>query len=44
MTTHLALQPLLALAAGIFILIMPKFLNYIVAVFLIVYGLVGLIG
>ncbi|MFW6055040.1 MAG: DUF3096 domain-containing protein [Thermodesulfobacteriota bacterium] len=37
-----ALQPLLALIAGILILIMPKALNYIVAVYLIVYGILGL--
>ncbi|MCF8039084.1 MAG: DUF3096 domain-containing protein [Desulfohalobiaceae bacterium] len=37
-----ALQPLLALIAGILILVMPKSLNYIVAVYLIVYGILGL--
>ncbi|GAB7023171.1 DUF3096 domain-containing protein [Salidesulfovibrio brasiliensis] len=44
MTFHLALQPLLALVAGILILAMPKMLNYIVAAYLIVFGLIGLFG
>ena len=42
MTLTLELMPLLALVAGILILIAPKFLNFIVAVYLIVYGVVGL--
>ncbi|HRF07841.1 MAG TPA: DUF3096 domain-containing protein [Xanthobacteraceae bacterium] len=37
------LQPLVALAAGILILIMPRLLNYIVAIYLIVIGVTGLI-
>lgn len=36
------LQPLIALACGIAILIVPKFLNYIVAAYLILAGLLGL--
>ena len=36
------LQPLVAPAAGILILIMPRLLNYIVAIYLIVVGIVGL--
>jgi len=36
------LQPVVALIAGILILIMPRLLNYIVAVYLIVIGLIGL--
>jgi hypothetical protein len=36
------LSPLVALIAGILILIMPRLLNFIVAVYLIVVGLVGL--
>lgn len=44
MNVQISLQPLLALIAGILILIMPKLLNYIVAVYLIVIGLVGLFG
>ncbi|HEY3249261.1 MAG TPA: DUF3096 domain-containing protein [bacterium] len=38
------LSPLIALVAGILILIMPRLLNYIVAFYLIVVGLVGLFG
>jgi hypothetical protein len=38
------LQPLVALIAGILILIFPRLLNYIVAIYLIVVGLVGLAG
>jgi hypothetical protein len=36
------LQPLVSLIAGILILLMPQLLNYIVAVYLIVIGVVGL--
>jgi hypothetical protein len=36
------ISPLVALAAGILILIMPRLLNYIVAIYLIVVGVVGL--
>ncbi|MGA8654768.1 MAG: DUF3096 domain-containing protein [Chthoniobacterales bacterium] len=38
----IALSPLIALIAGILILLMPRLLNYIVAIYLIVIGLVGL--
>ena len=38
------LQPLVALIAGILILIIPRLLNYIVAIYLILIGLVGLLG
>jgi len=38
------LQPLLALIAGILILIMPRLLNYVVALYLIIIGVVGLFG
>jgi hypothetical protein len=38
----LVLQPLVALIAGILILMVPRLLNYIVAVYLIVVGIVGL--
>jgi len=44
MNLHLSLTPLLSLLAGILILIMPKLLNFIVAIYLIVIGLVGLFG
>lgn len=36
--------PLAALVAGILILLMPRLLNFIVAIYLIVIGLVGLLG
>ena len=42
MQIHLSLQPLLALVAGIAILAIPRLLNYIVAAYLIVVGVVGL--
>ncbi len=42
MTIHITLMPLLALIAGILILATPKLFRYIVAAFLIVYGLVGM--
>ena len=36
------LQPVVALIAGILILVMPRLLNYIVAIYLIVVGIIGL--
>lgn len=36
------LQPIVSLLAGIFILLIPRLLNYIVAIFLIVSGILGL--
>jgi hypothetical protein len=39
---HSHIQPLVALLAGILILIMPRLLNYIVAIYLIVIGITGL--
>ena len=44
MNLHLSLTPLISLIAGILILVMPKLLNIIVAIYLIVIGLVGLFG
>ena len=44
MTLHVSLEPAVALIAGILILLMPRLLNMIVAVYLIVIGVVGLIG
>jgi hypothetical protein len=38
----LPLTPLIALVAGVLILIMPRLLNYIVALYLIIVGLLGL--
>ena len=40
----LTLPPLVALVAGILILIAPRFLNYIVAIYLIFVGASGLLG
>ncbi len=37
-------QPLIALIAGILILIVPRLLNYVVALYLIIIGIVGLFG
>jgi hypothetical protein len=36
------IQPIVALIAGILILIVPRLLNYIVAIYLIIVGLMGL--
>ena len=44
MKITLSLAPLLALIAGILILGMPRLLNFIVAIYLIVIGLIGLFG
>jgi hypothetical protein len=44
MTANLVtLQPLVALVAGVLILVMPRLLNYIVAIYLIVVGITGLV-
>jgi hypothetical protein len=40
--TAASLQPIVALIAGIVILIFPKILNYVIALYLIVFGLLGL--
>lgn len=40
----IALTPLISLIAGILILIVPRLLNYIVAIYLIIIGVVGLFG
>jgi hypothetical protein len=37
----ISLSPLISLIAGILILIMPRLLNFIVAIYLIIIGLVG---
>jgi len=44
MNLHLGLAPIISLLAGILILIVPRLLNYIVAIYLIVIGLIGLVG
>ena len=44
MNLTVAIGPLIALIAGILILIVPRLLNYIVAIYLIIIGLLGLFG
>ncbi|MBZ0072067.1 MAG: DUF3096 domain-containing protein [Gammaproteobacteria bacterium] len=44
MNMTLSIGPLVALIAGILILLVPRLLNYIVAIYLIVIGLLGLFG
>lgn len=42
MTIHFELIPLVSLIAGILILVQPRLLNYIIALYLILVGVVGL--
>jgi hypothetical protein len=42
MLFFISAQPFLALIAGVLILIVPRLLNYIVAIYLILYGVMGL--
>ena len=44
MNMTLSIGPLVSLIAGILILIVPRLLNYIVALYLIIIGLLGLFG
>ena len=44
MNMTLSIGPLVSLIAGILILIVPRLLNYIVAIYLIIIGLLGLFG
>ena len=44
MNIHLSLTPLISLVAGVLILVMPKLLYIIVAVYLIAIGLIGIFG
>lgn len=44
MTINLATGPIIALVAGVLILIAPRLLNYIVALYLIVIGAIGVFG
>lgn len=44
MNLHLTIGPIVSLVAGILILVVPRLLNYIVAIYLIVIGLIGLFG
>ena len=43
LTMHIALAPLLSLVAGLLILVQPRLLNYIVAIYLIAVGIIGLL-
>lgn len=44
MNLSISLAPLIALIAGILILIVPRLLNYIVALYLIAIGVMGIFG
>jgi len=44
MTINLGLTPLVSLIASILILVMPRLLNFIVAFYLIIIGVIGLMG
>jgi hypothetical protein len=44
MVLNVSLQPLIALIAGILILVFPRLLSYIVAIYLIILGVSGLLG
>ena len=44
MNIHFAIGPVIALIAGILILVMPRLLNFIVAIYLIAIGVLGLLG
>jgi hypothetical protein len=44
MSVHPVIYPVFALLAGILILIFPAILNYVVAIYLIIIGILGLLG
>jgi len=44
MNIAISAGPLISLIAGILILVVPRLLNYIVAIYLIIIGLLGLFG
>lgn len=44
MNITLAIGPVVSLIAGVLILVIPRLLNYIVAIYLIVIGLLGIFG
>jgi hypothetical protein len=44
MNLHLSIGPLVSLIAGILILLVPRLLNFIVAIYLLIIGLLGLFG
>lgn len=43
MTIHLTVVPVVSLIAGVLILVQPKLLNYVIALYLIIIGVLGLI-
>ncbi len=43
MNLHVTIQPLVALIAGILILVFPRVLNFVVAIYLIIIGILGLV-
>lgn len=44
MNIHITMVPLVSLLAGILILVMPRLLNFIIAIYLIAIGVIGLFG
>ena len=44
MLVNMHMQPIISLIAGILILVMPRLLNLIVAIYLIAIGVLGLVG
>jgi threonine/homoserine efflux transporter RhtA len=44
MNVNLSLAPIVSLVAGVLILAVPRLLNYIVAIYLIVIGIIGIFG
>jgi hypothetical protein len=44
MALSFGIEPIVALIAGVLILVIPRLLNYIVAIYLILIGLLGLFG
>lgn len=43
MNVHIQLVPVISILAGVLILIKPKLLNYVVAVYLIAVGVLGIV-
>jgi len=43
MYIHIALAPVISLLAGVLILMVPRLLNYIVAFYLIIMGILGMV-
>lgn len=44
MVLHAVINPIISLIAGILILLFPAILNYIVAIYLILVGVIGILG